>query len=208
MRSLMMVLALVAGSVAAAPVVTASQTTASSGTSHVVAIPAGAAGETIVVIVAASGVGGPNDPSFSTADAGWVTNFSAAPRDTPVAVFSKVSDGSEVSLTVNIAVAADAEAVAIRVDGSVGFAVSKNASGESLSPNPMGKFVGVAGDRLVAAIAAAGSAVAGLPAGYGFPAGGSVLTVSYRSLLGTGDDPSAYSLAAVAKWQTLTLVFY
>ena len=208
MRTLMLMLAFVAGFAGAAPTVTGSVSSSFSGTSGSVAVCNGV-GDMIVVVVASPNTPSAGDLSFTTSEAGWVTELSAAPRDTPLAVFTKFSDGTETSLTVDIGVSANADATAFCVSGVTGLAL-KHSAGQSGLANPPKREVGTAGDRLMVAVGAwGGVAPVALPGGYGFPIDtGANLSLSFRSLVGVGDDPGPYSIGVVAKWHSVTLAIY
>lgn len=208
MRYLFLVLAFLSGVVFAAPNVVASGSSTFSGSSGSVAIPAGAAGELIVVVVSAVDVDA--DTAFSTADSGWVTVDSGRSRKVALGVFSKVSDGTETSLAVDIGESVDASAVVVRVDGA-SVASAKHSASEGVSANPPSKTKANPSDVLVLAVVASHNPAVSLPANYGYPlyeSNGGELAVSFRSLYGYGDDPSAYSLSASSKWRCVTVLVF
>lgn len=210
-RALFLSLAFVAGIAAAAPAVTASQSTVFSGTSATVALPAGAVGETIVVVVTAGGVS-KDAHVFSTGDAGWAADGRKYAKLT-IMRFVKVSDGTETTLNVNIPIAVDGQAVALRVSGAsvITSTAHQPATQPSLLSDPPSVSTG-AGAQDVLAVAVTtyvGGVPAAIPAGYGFPidAGGN-LTLSFKSVVASIENPGPYSLAVVAQNLAATFLIY
>ena len=137
MKYLALVLAFLASTTWAAPVVVASQSTATSGTSHVVSIPAGLIGERIYVVI----VGDYSQlviPSFSAPRGvgGYGVTLGGAACNHPAAAFNRLSDGTESSVTITSSVPVTAVAWVIRVSGMVvpvGSAVASACHGQPVS---------------------------------------------------------------------------
>lgn len=213
MKQIALLIAFIAGVVNAAPVVTGSVSSAFSGTSGSVAVCNGV-GDLIVAVVSANDV--PGTALFSTPDAGWSDGggtwsggYTKVGQNISLAVFSKLSDGTETNLTVNNPVSVNAQATVFCVSGASNLAL-KSTVGRTALVNPPYRTVGTVGDLLAVAVGAwGGSAPVALPGGYGFPIHtGSNLSLSFRSLVGNSEDPGPYSMSVAGKWHALTLVIY
>ena len=195
MKKILIALAFLASTGWASPTVSASQASVADGPVMVFPVPAGVVGETLVVFVATEDRVGNKDAEA------WNPGWSA--KTTGIAPYGllrlvKVSDGSEASVTVNMA--GNGAAIALRVSGAGSVQqheIRAHGTAGVLSDPPTAYTRSGVQDSLVIAVTANAQGVALIPAGYGFPvnaAGAINLTVSFRSVVASSENPGPYSL--------------
>lgn len=197
----------------AAPVVVASQSTATSGMNHVVAVPAGAVGDLLVGVVAGDYM--KMAARFYTT-AGWTS------RSNPFCgrasgLYYKVSDGTETSLTVTSNQSISGQAWVLRVTGynpippptaAVPGPYGLNSRAYNYSPgeiyqDPPNIIMPAVVDTLwVVGAFNNGGSPSLYPSGYGFSldaANTARLVLAFKSAVAYSDDPGIFTLPAAVK---------
>lgn len=186
----------------------------SSTTSHSVTLPTGAtSGETLVIAFVCA-------TEYTTATlAGWTKEVEQPGPSHELSVFTKVSDGTETSVSITTGLSANGVYTAYRVQDGIIGGMASGTSGTNFSPDP-GDPGSITTSDDVLQIAFAGwhgsATLISYPSGYSTGqasqttgSGGSAIGVAtaMKTIAGATENPPTFSLNAFSPWTAFTLAF-